>query len=335
MKLTNHIKLIPIVVFLLVSMTLSMATYAHTGADRTDPRTNHSHPRYEKSGFQGASSFLDVTGSLEVDTAITLTLEIGPNEAGQAKIQEKLDQGNSNFTIDDFTNTISVSLLSLVEFEDVDGNGFTENDTIVSDLILDATTLEEVIFEENVNQTIYTVNSQEDGLFSMIIIVNTTDNIPHDWKWSVEIEYNFVQTDTKLAMIHDINILRGNFFQERYDRRGEHLQEHKDLQERRLQDDLSRVPLFMRWDPEAVVDGEIAEIEASRYNDYLALSMIQGDFIDYDPSIGIDSSSLDNLDQEIDRVARKFADQIFSARGILIVLLVSSFVLVVAKFKRN
>lgn len=287
--------------------------------DRTNHRMEPPRNRRHDNGFDGANQAVNVSGTINVTDSINLSLTIKPSD----EVIERMNSRGS-MVVSDFQNVITVSLTQLVEYEDTTNDGLTDNDTIISTFNLNDENLQDIVISELDGETIYTITS-EDGSFKMIIEINSTDNMPHDWKWSLEINYNFISDTSKLAVLHDIVIGRGNLIREEFASASAHPEA---FDRRELSRSHPRAPMFFRWDQTAFADDQEIEVEATKYNESLSLSFLQGETINYDPSIGVDQESIESLDFELVNVfdletVNKFIDQLSTptARGLIIGIL--------------
>ncbi|MCE7734204.1 MAG: hypothetical protein GPJ54_04940 [Candidatus Heimdallarchaeota archaeon] len=287
--------------------------------DRTNHRMEPPQNRRHSNGFDGANQAVNVSGTIDIADSITLSLTIKPSD----DVIERMNNRDS-MVISDFQNVITVSLTQLVEYNDTTNDGLTEDDMIISTFDLNDENLKDIVISELNGQTIYTIVS-EDESFQMIIEINSTDNIPHDWKWSLEINYDYISDTSKLAVLHEIVIGRGDLIREDFASASAHPEA---FDKRELSRSHARAPMFFRWDQTAFADDKEIDVEATKYNESLSLSFLQGDTISYDPSIGVSQESIESLDFELVNVfdletVDKFIDQLSTptARSLIIGIL--------------
>ena len=258
---------------------------------------------------QGMSQHMIVDGSVTVDNSIILSINVSPS-------QEMIDQMNSrmrgnrhmgnNYAVGDYMNQINVSLYELVEYEDALNDGFTQNDTIVSTYPLDTTTLNQPTV---VNDTYYTIKSQDGTTFSMQINLNFEDNLFFGFKWSLEINYPFVSNTSQLAFLHEIETKNGPMV-ERHQMRYGNMNGGSPMQfEGNHMDDYdTHIPMFFNWATSALVDGVQQSVVATSDGSMFALSVTQGSHIEYDPDIGVDPSSIYSADTSLSSAFQRFID---------------------------
>lgn len=293
------------------------------------PPVNHHHNH----GFDGHSQAVNVSGTVTVEDAIVLELTFKPTD----EVIKRIEQ-NRNVTLQDFQNQISVSLTELVEFEDLTDDGLTTDDTVVSMFTLNSTNLNDVVMTEDGDEVIYTITSF-DNSFQMNIEINSTDNMPHDWKWSLIIEYDYVSTISELAVLHELTMGNRHTIRERFTNSTEHPHE---FESRRLSESHPRLPVFFSWDQTAFADDTEIDVIATRFDESLSLSFIQGDIIEYDPSIGVDQSAIESIESDLLEFfdvesAEKFLDKVLSPTpmGIGIAIMLTSVITIATLINKN
>jgi hypothetical protein len=252
------------------------------------------------SGFEGYSEHMSIIGNLTLDDSISLSLSIMPSEEMQEMMKDGhmgMGSGHSN-NIMEYTNTMSISLTKLVEFEDINDDGFTSDDQIISEYILDQSTLNEVVF--NASNNSYFISSKNDTVFTMTVDLNTENEIPYAWKWSLMINYPFNLNTSSVAMIHEINsetISMMEMHRQMDDLRDNHMSNFDtNFGNNYMKDHHQNLPMMFSWDDFALVDGLSQNVTATVTNDVFALSVVQGSQIDYDPKIGVEPSSITTID---------------------------------------
>jgi hypothetical protein len=254
--------------------------------------------------FQGGSQSLNISGEITIGDGIILTLTIRPNDEALELMNQRMEQMRHNQRDiphqSDMYNQINLTLYSLIEFIDNGDDGYDPNDTIVSVYELNNESLNPIEKQTSLDNTTYVVSSIDD-VFRMYIYVNTTNDLPHDWKWSVEINYPFTQNDTKLAMLHEIETYNHHLSHRRgYDQAPmDSAQTHRYQNNSRV-DTYGMLAMRFQWDDFAVIDGEIENVKATSTNSFFALSMPQGEHIFYDPSIGVDPESINQLENTLE-----------------------------------
>ncbi len=304
--------------------------------DMPTRHTQHRQPpvnRHHDHGFDGTSQAVNVSGTVTIDEAIVLELTIKPTD----EVIERIEQ-NRNVTLQDYENQISVSLTELVEFEDITDDGLTVDDTVVSTFTLNSLNLNDVVLSEDGDEVIYTITSL-DNSFKMIIEINSTDNMPHDWKWSLVMEYDYASATSELAVLHELTMGNRHTIRERFANSTEHPME---FESRRLSESHPRLPVFFRWDQTAFADDSEIDVVATRYEESLSLSFNQGEVITYDPSIGADLSSIESFEFELMEFidiesAEKLLDQVLSPTplGIGIAIMLTAFITIATLINKN
>ncbi|MHA2274882.1 MAG: hypothetical protein ACXAC2_03910 [Candidatus Kariarchaeaceae archaeon] len=252
------------------------------------------------SGFEGYSEHMSIIGNLTLDDSISLTVSIMPSAEMQEMMEDGhmgMGSGHSNNMMD-YTNTMSISLTKLVEFEDIDGDGLTSEDQIISEYLLNGSTLNEVEFIASNNS--YFISSKNDTVFTMTVDLNTDNEMPYAWKWSLTINYPFNSNTSSVAMIHEVNsetISMMDMHKQMDDLRDNHMSSFDtNFGNNFMQDHHQNLPMMFSWDDFALVDGFSQNVTATVTNDVFALSMVQGSQIYYDPKIGVEPSSITTVD---------------------------------------
>ncbi|MHA2277069.1 MAG: hypothetical protein ACXAC2_14945, partial [Candidatus Kariarchaeaceae archaeon] len=189
-------------------------------------------------------------------------------------------------------NTMSISLTKLVEFEDVTKDGYTSDDLVISDYTLNSSTLGEIQFYSNNNS--FTISSESDDLFTMIVELNLENGIPYEWKWSIILNYPFTSQTSTLAMLHEINA-GSSWMADMHEEN--HMGDYNLMfEDNHMQDNHQYLPMFFSWDKFAEVDGVTQNVTASVAENVFALSFAQGSSIYYDPKIGVEPTSIAEVD---------------------------------------
>ncbi|MHA2248953.1 MAG: hypothetical protein ACXAD7_01260 [Candidatus Kariarchaeaceae archaeon] len=294
----------------LASSQGSMPPGHHEIPHRPDPDYRH---HFGDRNFEGMSENFNVTGTIHINNGIILSISVSPTSDMVDKRMSQATEHGFYPNISTFENTMSVNLSRLIEFEDTTGDGFTDDDTIMSLYSLNDINLNDVQNEVVDGLDTYTITST-DSVFTMIIEVNSTNDLPHDWKWSLVIEYPFSSSTSSLAMIHRITALRSGNLMKPYPK-------HSFSNHSLLNND-SAIPMRFAWDSTASVDGNEEDITATTDGSIFALSIIQGDLIDYDPSIGLNPQVIDDIENELYQLThtKDFVDTVNSPtfKGLLI-----------------
>ncbi len=197
----------------------------------------------------------------------------------------------------DMKHTMSVLITELVEYKDELGDGYTEDDTVISALKLNSTNLSPVEFVNESGIVTYRTSTLDNSTFSLILEVNTTSNLPNEWKWSYDINYPFADSSSKLAVLHEIHSFQGSLVadQHRMDRiaRFTHMNDSKVIANH------SMLPMLFTWDRTANIDGTESDVVATGSNGTIALSFEQGSSIYYDPRLSIDEETIQQFDQSL------------------------------------
>ncbi|MHA2250798.1 MAG: hypothetical protein ACXAD7_10560 [Candidatus Kariarchaeaceae archaeon] len=271
----------------------------HMGGDM-----DGNHMVTDHTGFESNSDHMEINGNVALENSITISVSTIPS----AEMQEMMRDGHMDMwgrkSIDmmDYTNTMSVSLSSLVEFEDKLEDGFTSDDLILSDYRLNKTTLNEIEF--NATENIYVISSRGSDVFTMIVEINSENNIAHGWKWSVIINYPYQSSTSSIAMIHKLNSQSLSMMdmhdEENYSEMIDHMDDSNAyFRENQMHDNHHNLPMRFSWDETAIVDNETQDVKATAVDEIFAISTIQGNQIYYDPEIGIDQSSIDKVNDEL------------------------------------
>ncbi|MDH5403715.1 MAG: hypothetical protein OEZ01_11740 [Candidatus Heimdallarchaeota archaeon] len=254
--------------------------------------------------MNGMTENMEIYGEVSVTNAITIEISVRPTEEMQQYMQGEMSQ-------DDYSNQVTVSFTQLVEFEDLNNDGYSSDDVIVSTYQLD----ENSLTQPELNNNIYTINSKLDNTFQMFIESKFKDNVFYGFKWSLEIAYNFQLNNTKLAMIHTIDTKHGRMMEGHMNGEDNDMNQqdhHSQYEEHRMNDGDHNVPMFFEWAPIVEVDGVNYNITATGFDNIFAISTIQGDLIIYDPIVGVDPDSLLQTDENLSSLFRNFMNSINS-----------------------
>ncbi len=248
------------------------------------------HVQFGDNGFHNNGTGMNVTGTVTITSQITLTISASPSNTMRTHMA---DSGSRNME-SQYSNTFSVSLTKLVEF-----NGTTQyrqNSTILSEFSLNSTTLNPVKKTMTSNSTVYEITSKSSNVFKMVLEVNkTTTSTPFAWKWSLYLNYPYISSASKLAVLHKIGNSdngRQNMMDEA--RTKGHMDSKGNFNGTQMNDSNSHVPMFFKWDKTAQVDGKVTPVLANAVGDskVFALTFAHGSSISYDPSIGVSPTAV-------------------------------------------
>ena len=249
-------------------------------------------------GFEGFSDHMLIKGNISISNAITLTISVLPSDEMQEMMSDRhMGQGNS-MDMMNYNNTISLSLTKLVEFEDLTSDGYTADDIIISEYVLNKTSLNDVFLNDSGNVNKFTITSKNDDVFFMSIELNAENEVPYSWKWSLVLKFPFVSNSSRLAMLHDINSNFKSMEMHQNDEMEDHMgNSNGKYQNSHMSDNHRQLPMFFSWDDTAQVDNIDQKIIATSTDEIFSLSINQGSEIYYDPKIGVDPSDIVNINE--------------------------------------
>ena len=272
---------------LLVLVTSVAVSSAAPGNRPRDPPRGERPAGFAANGFNSSTSNIEVTGDLFIEDGIVLTINVQSTRTITRPDGEVFEPMREN--------TMTIILTQLVEFEDTTANGYSDDDVVVSTYLLNENSLNDIEYGVEGDMIIYRVTST-DGVFEMVIELNQTNDLPHDWKWSVTINYPYESSTSSIAMIHEYYIERSERMPFNRIQNGNMTGNTYTYQNRTMVNNASGIPLRFAWDDFAIVDGVEENVTATTLNNVFALSVVQGDVIDYDPNLGIEIQDLINLD---------------------------------------
>ncbi len=318
-------------------------------------------PMHGPNGFNGESPELNITGSVNImNSGINLSITVQPGNDFMKNMHDQMDRQNGDengehngmgnhgmgnrseqqppynsqqspmmngsMDPDDFSNQMSILLYQLVEFVDVNNDGYNSSDPVISKYNLNITTLNKLDYSEKDNMGLYIITSK-DNVFRMVIMVNLTNNVPHDWKWSVDINYPHTQSNTSIAMLHELQMNKRQVSSPQYPM-------YYHYRNDSIMDHASPIKLRFKWDQYAFVDGINKTVEVNRVNNTLAISIPMGDNIEYDPNLGLEDTDFNTLIAQIQSfISTNFADTILSPTAIGLTITGLFVILVVIVFK--
>ncbi|MCY3414228.1 MAG: hypothetical protein INQ03_21465 [Candidatus Heimdallarchaeota archaeon] len=292
-----------LVLFSLIIITTGLLLTSTVVAMPNGPNPPHRDPPRMRDGCMiGGSEYMNITGSIEINDGISITLSVSPTQEMIDHMKEKNNM--EALDIDDLTNSINITLYELVEFEDINTPGLDVNDTIVSSYSLDDDTLGDVSFTEEDSIVRYDVSTL-DGVFALNLVVNISNDLPHDWKWSTVLEYPYVSNTSSISMLHTVETSMGNKIDPHrhyhHHRPGDASVPENQVQyhNNSMHMNNSRIPILFSWDTTAMADGISIDVFATSFGETFAISMEQGDIIEYDPRISVDEDSFMNIENEL------------------------------------
>ncbi len=252
--------------FLFIILLLMPSTMADDGVSFTT--TEHS--------FEGHSETMVITGEFAVTDAIELSLLIKPAESDNRR----------HSMMSEYNNEMGIKIYELVEYVDADNNGYSTDDTVLSKFKLNSDNLNDVSVKNVDGDTIFSIESVENGVFNMDIEINKYENIPVAFKWSYDINYPFVSNVSNLAVIHELD--QGSMMSMMD---GSNMNNHQNM----MSDNHKNLPMMFSWDNSVNVDGSDIEITPEIGEDFI-LSFPNGKNILYDPKIQLDPTDISRVD---------------------------------------
>lgn len=202
MKSTKYV-----IIALALGLLLAFSTYASADGDHnTVDSVNHMN--YDRDGFAGFSDHMSIVGNLTIEDNILISLAVFPSN----------DMMNEEMEMDEiqemykYMNRMDVKIIKLVEFDDINNDGLTQDDELISEYELSNATLNQPQVIVNGDTMSYEASSINSSVFKISMDVLFEEGIPSSLKWSYEINYPFVQTDTSIAVIHEINAMNSMEF---------------------------------------------------------------------------------------------------------------------------
>lgn len=285
------IKKLHIVIFAVLTMLLAIpyaSVQAHDGPGM--PMDRH-HPM-DDGHMNDGTNHMEINGSVSVSNSIILNIIVKPTQEASDEINSQHHHMDSN----QYVNQMNVSFSKLVEFTDVTGNGFSNDDIIVSQYDLSQSNLNQ---PQLVNNAYYLINSKNDNVFSMTIDLNYENNVFYGFKWSLNITYPFTSENTSLAMVHQISTSRGEMSNIYREQNGINQASDCNLNGNEMNDVHENLPMFFSWADNVSVDGVSTSVSPTLVNQSVVISVPQGNNIYYDPTIGVDPTSLSIVDNRI------------------------------------
>lgn len=230
--------------------------------------------------FQGHSEAMVINGEINMIDAIELILSISPEE--QSMMYHDM--------MATYDNEMRVIISELVEFEDLNFDGFTDDDLILSTFKLNDDNLEEVEVLEANGITYFTIKSKVADIIDITIEVNKYEEIPVAIKWSYEMNYPFTSNLSNLAIIHSL---------------AENSQTMMDMMTNNhmgqnnlfMSDNHEFLPMSFSWDNSAIVDDVQTDISIDGIDNQFVITFPFGIHISYDPMIQLDPSNISEVDK--------------------------------------
>ncbi|MHA2031894.1 MAG: hypothetical protein ACW99A_01625 [Candidatus Kariarchaeaceae archaeon] len=263
-------------------------------------------------GFQGYSDHMKIEGEIQVNDSIKLTISAEPSEEMHDMMNDHMGS-QSNMMM--YSNVMTISLTKLVEFEDLSNNGYSADDTQVSEFVLDETTIKPVEKQSISENSIFLINSNSNVINITVEILSENDS-PYAFKWSLEINYPFIQSNTKLAVLHEMESVNMNDMMGNMDQ-----MDNKGFDSNMMSDNHEHLPMFFSWDEQYVVDGETNQVTPNFENNIFSLTFDQGSEIFYDPQIGFNPGDIQSVDNILSNVGiEKFWETVKSPTSLGILL---------------
>lgn len=299
--------------------------------DPNNPPMGPHDPIFRPDGFMGASEYVNITGDISIGASIDLSIVITPTADALKQMKEhRPDLPPSMQQQDNLTNFITISVTQLVEFNDTLNDGFTSDDAVLSSYVLNSTTLNDIVRSDVDNGTIYTITSTSSGLFTMTAQLNYENDVLNAWKWSFDINYPFVSTTSKLAVLNEIDNSHRQMMEQAQESIPNNGNEYRYTHSYMNSSD-HMFPVFLQWDDYATVDGVKQNVTATGVPGTLALAFLQGSLISYDPRIGIVSENIISFELLFQSLASNFLASIKSPTvlgltiGVVVVIAAMSF----------
>ena len=239
--------------------------------------------------FQGNSGTMVINGEIDIIDAITLTLSINPSDTGMMR-KEMMSKYN---------NQMKVSITELVEFEDLNNDGFDSNDLIISRFNLNQENLNQVKVQTISGVTSFIIESKETNIFSMTVVVDKYEETPFAFKWSYDIEFPFASDNSSLAILHS--------FEEKTQTMMGRMSNGPmgNIHEGMMSDNHEFLPMVFTWDDFAIIDDIDTDINSSILDGDFILSFPFGNKILYDPKIELDPQDISAIDNTLTNIVRQ------------------------------
>lgn len=242
-------------------------------------------------GFESYTDHMKIDGEILITDSVKLVISAQPTEEMNEMMNDHM---GSESEMMKYSNMMTISMTKLVEFIDFTDNGYSEDDLFVSEFIMDQTTMESVELQSDINIPTFVINS---------IVINITvemlseNDSPHAFKWSIDINYPFVQNDTKIAILHEIESSNMGNMMQGTDNMGD-----QGFDSNMMSDNNEFLPMFFSWDENYIVDGETQEVIPNLENNIFSLSFDQGSEILYDPQIGLNPEDIQSVNSILDKI---------------------------------
>lgn len=328
-----------------VILLLGISLVSAHGGD--EPDTTHMGDNRMMDGAQMSdmSDHMVINGTIDLEDSIILTLNVGPSDEMIQEMDDHMDEhmGPNNhmndFQTGDYVNEMSVSLYSLVEFEDDNSDGYSSDDIVLSSYLLNSENLNDPVL---IVESYYEITSKDNLTFRMVIDMRIDDNLFSGYKWSLDIHYPWNSNTSQLALMHQINSNGDPMMEQQRMQYGMENGTHMQFQENHMDDNHNTLPMFFNWADTVDVDGSSKAVVATAEEEIFALTVPQGLNIFYDPEIGIDSSAIRAADSSLDGVfdtLQNFMDTVDSptVAGLVLggFLLIMSYSFVIIRKRTN
>ncbi len=335
MKVTKIFRL-TLAVLLLLGLTISLVQ-----GDGNHDETGMMDMDHD--GFNGNSEYMNITGEVTVSDSISISLSVLPTDEMQDMMNSNMDEDEVS-QMYQYMNKMNIDIYSLVEYYDNTNDGYTADDTKVSEYALNNETLKQPVLLDLDDKVSYEIVSDNSTVFKMTLDVYSVDQMPFAIKWSYDINYPFLQSNTSLAIIHEVFSMNGTMNQEMMndeymnnggmnddmdgnidDSMGNHQEgTSDDHSDGMMMDDHEELSMMFSWNATAIVDGIEKDVTSTDFEDKLVLSIPQGSNIFYDPQISIDPEAVLNADQSISGLISGFDMNIvlISALAVLVITVV-------------
>ncbi|MFV2016246.1 MAG: hypothetical protein ACC656_12505, partial [Candidatus Heimdallarchaeota archaeon] len=245
--------------------------------------------KMDHDGFEGYSKHMKINGTIVVTDSVKLTISAEPTEEMRARMNDHMSSQSGMMA---YSNMMTISITKLVEFVDATANGYSEDDLLVSEFVMNETTMNPVEIQTNADNSTFIINSKS-NVINISVEMLSENNSPYAFKWSLGINYPFMQNDTRIAVLHEMDSPNMADMMSGMDQMA-----NQGFVSNMMTDNNENLPMFFSWDENYVVDGETKEVSANLEKNIFSLSFDQGAEIIYDPQLGFnpqDIRSVDNL----------------------------------------
>lgn len=261
-----------------------------TGSDNMDS-DNMMNMNYD--GFEAYSDHMRIEGEIQITDSVKFTISAQPTEEMNDMMNDHMGSSSDMMM---YSNMMTISLTKLIEFEDLTDNGYSEDDKQVSEFVMNQTTMNPVELQSDSDVSTFLINSKS-NVINITVDMLTENNSPYAFKWSLDINYPFVQNNTKVAMLHEMDSVQmDNMMQDVTD------MVEQGFNSNMMTDNDENLPMFFSWDEQYIVDGETRDIIPNLENNIFSISFNQGAGIVYDPQVGFDPEDIRDIDSILDNI---------------------------------